>query len=80
MSSPKLESKEKERQKSVDSGFDYDHQRDSRNVHHKGKHSYNTKELLRIHYIKQKKEKQKEEQSRNSLFRFHSRIIHTLTQ
>lgn len=43
-------------------GFDSTKQQDKRNVRHKGKYSYNAKNLLRIEYIKQKRKLQREEQ------------------
>jgi len=47
---------------------------DTRNRRHKGKHSYKYKEKLRIMYIKQKKDLQRDEQKSNPLIRFHDNI------
>lgn len=55
-------------------GFDAEKHRDDRNMHHKGKHSYNSSEAVRIHYIKDKKQKQKEDASQTSLKKFLSNI------
>ena len=55
-------------------GFDYEINRDSRSQYHKGKHSYKSNELLRIHYIKERKEKQKENQAMDSIVKFHEKI------
>lgn len=49
-------------------------EKDSRNVYHKGKHSYNVKNALRIQYIKEKKEMQRESQKQSYLYKFHQRI------
>jgi hypothetical protein len=55
-------------------GFDAEFQRDTRNVRHKGKHGYSSKEKIRIEYIKEKKTWQKEDQSKSALQRFHYNI------
>lgn len=64
------------RKKSIEEifGFDYDSARDTRNVRHKGKHGYNTKELVRIQYIKDKKDLQREERTKSSLEKFKHNI------
>jgi hypothetical protein len=43
-------------------GFDAEDHKDRRNIHHKGKHSYNSKDQTRVHYIKQRKDMQRGEQ------------------
>jgi hypothetical protein len=52
-----------------------DYDGDTRNRRHKGKHSYKYKEKLRIMYIKQKKELQRDEQKSNPLIKFHNDIL-----
>ncbi len=47
---------------------------DGRNRRHKGKHSYKIKEKLRIYYIKEKKEFQRQEQKMNPITRFNNNI------
>ena len=47
---------------------------DTRNAHFRGKVSYNTKNLKRIGYIKEKKDKQRQDQLQDPLFKFNQRI------
>jgi hypothetical protein len=55
-------------------GFDYEAHKDSRSVHHKGKYGYSNANLQRIYYIKERKEKQREDQKIDSLVNFHAKI------
>lgn len=55
-------------------GFNYEQTQDTRNIHHKGKHSYKDNEKMRIYYIKEKKERQKSEQQSDNLNKFNKII------
>jgi hypothetical protein len=55
-------------------GFDYEGTKDKRNARNKGKFSYKDTELMRINYIKQKKDLQRQEQKKDPLTKFTERI------
>jgi hypothetical protein len=64
----------KEKSHNENEDYDYEFFQDSRNVYHKGKFSYSAKNLVRVNYIKEKKEKQRQDQIEDSLYKFHAKI------
>jgi hypothetical protein len=65
-------SKEKTQQYYED--YDYELFQDTRNAYHKGNFSYSAKNLVRVNYIKEKKEKQRQDQIQDSLYKFQAMI------
>ena len=55
-------------------GYDYEQSKDTRNVHETGKKSFKNSEKLRIYYIQEKKDRQKNEQKSSSLNIFNTKI------
>lgn len=54
--------------------YDYEVNKDTRSLHHKSKFGYSNTNLRRICYIKERKDKQKEDQKKDSLITFHAKI------